>query len=263
MTLTEARKIVGSIGLTIGEAKKITGGLSFPSKLPGTSYGLSARDCKAGAELAKIPGSICSTCYALRDTMSWAKVQIAYARRLAAIADPRWSDAMIVLLTHLHAKPSIRIDLGEVGVRLQKATGRREARWRMNPMGFHRWHDSGDLQSVAHLEKIIEVCRRTPQIRHWLPTRELAMLRACRLAIPENLTIRVSATMIDGQPPAGWPGSTVHRNQPSAAAHRCPAPEQDHQCGACRACCTSRRPRCNRAPPAVRSARTPRAATPA
>ncbi len=68
------------------------------------------------------------------------------------------------------------------------------------PSGFHRWHDSGDLQSVEHLEKIIEVCRRTPQIQHWLPTRELAILRACRERIPANLTIRVSATMIDGLP---------------------------------------------------------------
>ena len=219
MTLTEAKQIVGSIG--------------FPSKMPGTSYGLSARDCKAGAELAKLPGSICSTCYAARDIMSWPNAQTAYARRLAAIADPRWVDAMVALLLHLHGRPKIRIDLGLRGVRLQRAGG---VRWRWNPTGYHRWHDSGDLQSVDHLEKIIEVCRRTPGIRHWLPTRELAMLRACPAPIPDNLTIRVSATMIDGVPPAGWPGSTVHRHDPPEGAHRCPAPEQGHECGSCRAC---------------------------
>ena len=218
MTLTEARRIVGSIG--------------FPSKMPGTSYGLPARDCKAGAELAKVPGSICSACYALKDVMSWSKAQTAYARRLAALAEPRWVDAMVRLLTHLHSVPERRIVLGLRGKKLFRIG----KRWRMNPMGHHRWHDSGDLQSVEHLEKIIDVCRLTPQIRHWLPTRELAMLRAFRGEIPPNLTVRVSATMIDGSPPAGWPGSTVHRARPPDDAHCCPAPQQDHQCGECRAC---------------------------
>lgn len=218
MTLTEARRIVGSIG--------------FPSKLPGTSYGLSAHDCLAGRELAKLPGSICGSCYALRDKMSWPNGQTAYARRLASLAAPRWAEAMVRLLEHLHAVPERRIDLGLRGKKLARVG----KRWRMNPMGFHRWQDSGDLQSVEHLEKILEVCRRTPQIKHWLPTRELAMLRACRMPIPDNLTIRVSATMIDGLPPAGWLGSTVHRTSPPTGAHECPAPKQDHQCGACRAC---------------------------
>jgi len=222
MNLTEARRIVGSIG--------------FPSKMPGTSYGLSAHDCKAGAELAKIPGSICSTCYALRDRASWSNAQTAYARRLAGTHAPRWADAMVRLLAHLHAKPLLRVDLGITGQRLRARGAPPEARWRMNQTGYHRWHDSGDLQSVEHLEKIIEVCRRTPQIRHWLPTRELAMLRASKTPIPDNLTIRVSATMIDGLPPPGWPGSTVHRDTPPPGAHRCPAPEQGHQCGTCRAC---------------------------
>lgn len=218
MTLTEARRIVGS--------------LSFPSKLPGTSYGLSARDCKAGGKLGTIPNSVCSSCYALRDKMTWPNVQTAYARRLAAISDPRWTDAMVRLLTHLHAAPFRRIDLGLRGRKL----AREGSRHRMNPMGFHRWHDSGDLQSVEHLEKIVEVCRRTPLIFHWLPTREVAMLRTFKGNVPANLTIRVSATMIDGMPPAGWPGSTVHRESPPSGAHRCPAPDQDHECRACRAC---------------------------
>lgn len=218
--------------MTLTEAKQIAGSIGFPSKMPGSSYGLSARDCKAGAELAKIPGSICSTCYALRDKMSWPNGQTAYARRLAAIIDPRWVEAMVRLLTHLHAVPARKIDLGLRGKKLARIG----QRWRMNPMGYHRWHDSGDIQSLEHFQKIIEVCQRTPAIRHWLPTREIAILRACREPIPENLTIRVSATMIDGLPPGQWLGSTVHRNEPAANAHCCPAPVQDHQCGSCRAC---------------------------
>lgn len=221
--------------LSLAAARRIVGSIGFPTKMPGTSYGLSAHNCVAGRELAKVPGSICSTCYALKDAMSWSNAQLAYHRRLVGIADPRWVPAMVRLLKHLHSGP-IKIDLGQVGCRRVKRTGNRAARWRYNEPGWHRWHDSGDLQSVEHLEKIIEVCRQTPDIRHWLPTRELAILRACAASIPPNLTIRVSATMIDGLPPVNWLGSTVHRERAPTSAYECPAPQQDHQCGKCRAC---------------------------
>ncbi len=221
MTLTEARKIIGSMG--------------FPSKMPGTSYGLPALACIAGGRLAVLPGSICASCYALgaRSQYQQPRAALGLEKRLHAITDQRWVGAMVRLLAHIHAQPQIRKDCGGQGVRRQKAGG---SRYMFSPSGFHRWHDSGDLQSVEHMEKIIEVCRRTPQIRHWLPTRELAILRSCREPIPANLTIRVSATMIDGLPPPGWPGSTVHRDRPRTGAHCCPAPQQGHQCGSCRAC---------------------------
>jgi hypothetical protein len=35
-----------------------------------------------------------------------------------------------------------------------------------------RWHDSGDVQDLKHLAKIFKVARLTPNIKHWLPTRE-------------------------------------------------------------------------------------------
>ena len=76
MNLTEAKRLIGSIG--------------YPSKLPGTSYGLSAHDCIAGKRLAALPGTVCSSCYALRDRASWSNAQKAYARRLKAISDPGW-----------------------------------------------------------------------------------------------------------------------------------------------------------------------------
>jgi hypothetical protein len=223
MTLTEAKRIIGSIG--------------FPSKMPGTSYGLSAHDCIAGKRLAALPGSVCASCYALRDRAAWSNAQKAYARRLAGTRNPRWVEAMALVLAHLHRKPWLRIDLGVTGPRLRARGAPPEARYRWNPTGFHRWHDSGDLQSVEHFAKIIEVCRQTPKIRHWLPTRESAIIRAYKGAIPGNLTIRVSATMIDGAAPPGWPrASTVHRDKPAAGAHECPAPRQEHMCGDCRAC---------------------------
>jgi hypothetical protein len=220
--------------MNLSQAKAIVGAIGFPSKMPGTSYGLPAKACIAGSALAKLPGSICSQCYALAGSAKYQmpRAMIGQERRLEAVARHDWVDAMVRLLLHLHLGP-IKVDLGIAGERLRRAGG---VRFRWNEPGFHRWHDSGDLQSVEHLEKIIEVCRRTPQIRHWLPTRELAMLRACKAPIPDNLTIRVSAAMIDGMAPMGWAASTVHTASPPVDAHECPAPRQGHMCGLCRAC---------------------------
>ena len=42
------------------EALKIIGGsLSKPSKMPGWSIGLPAKECKTGGKLQKVPGSVC------------------------------------------------------------------------------------------------------------------------------------------------------------------------------------------------------------
>ena len=164
---------------------------------------------------------------------SMGNAQKAMKRRLAGLSDPAWVDAMIFLLRQKHATPEFRIDLGLRAVRVGAQ------RWRMNVSGYHRWHDSGDLQGVWHLDKICEVAAATPRIRHWLATREAKMVRDYvdgGGAIPPNLTIRVSSTMIDRGPPGSWPlTSTVHdRSEPTG--HRCPAPTQNHECGSCRAC---------------------------
>ena len=40
--------------------------LSRTSKMPCESISLDARQCKTGSKLAKIPGSVCNGCYALK-----------------------------------------------------------------------------------------------------------------------------------------------------------------------------------------------------
>jgi hypothetical protein len=63
------------------------------------------------------------------------------------------------------------------------------------------------------------------------------MLRQFTGIKPPNLTIRVSATMIDGEPPADWYNtSTVHTVRARPEAYSCPASLQDHSCKNCRAC---------------------------
>ncbi len=184
------------------------GGLGYPSKMPGTSYGISAHACITGSKLAKIEGSVCHGCYALKGNYQYTSVQIAHANRLASIANPAWSTAMAFLINRSDSK-------------------------------YHRWHDSGDLQSVEHLIKIAAVCAMTPTVKHWLPTRELKIVQDYLNAggtIPSNLVIRVSATMIDGPATKAWPTTSGVHTEPTKDLRVCPAPTQNNQCGACRAC---------------------------
>ena len=183
------------------EARKIVGGLSTPGKMPCYSINLPATECKVGAKLARVPGTTCHGCYALKGRYRFKKTKEAMARRLAALTDPLWVQAMTTLIT-----------------------GHK----------YFRWHDSGDLQNVRHLKNIFEVCLRTPDTLHWLPTREAGFLIYWQFGekVPKNLIIRLSATKVNGPAPSWWPWtSTV-----STEGKTCPAPDQGGKCRSCRAC---------------------------
>ena len=182
------------------EARHITGGLSAPSKMPGPAFNLPAADCITGAKLVKVPGSVCAGCYALKGRYRFNNVQSALRRRAASMMHPDWIDAMVALISGHE---------------------------------YFRWHDSGDIQSVEHLKRIFEVCKRTPDTKHWMPTREARFLRLMDPdIIPSNLIIRMSSHMIDQGPVTFWPWtSTV-----SSSSKTCPAQDQGNKCRSCRAC---------------------------
>ena len=184
------------------EAIKITGGLSKPSKMSGPAHNLPAVACKTGAKLVKIPGSVCAGCYALKGRYRFKNVQDALSRRLQALQDPRWVDAMVTLI---------------------------------KGQDWFRWHDSGDIQSLKHLENIFEVCKRTPDTQHWMPTREAQFLKDIDPdKVPPNLIIRMSSHMINQGPVKQWPWTSTVSSQDSERT--CPAPEQGNSCQDCRAC---------------------------
>lgn len=99
--------------------------------------------------------------------------------------------------------------------------------------GVFRWHDSGDIQSREHLAKIILVAKETPNVKHWLPTKESRLIREMAEFIPSNLIIRLSGSMIDGNAPKYANTSTVTTNKDNAT---CRAFENDGKCGDCRKC---------------------------
>ena len=182
------------------EAWTLVGGLSKPSKMPGWSIGIPAKECKTGSKLRLIPDSVCNKCYALKGCYVFKVVQEAQYKRLRAIQHPDWVLAMATLINS--KKPDV-----------------------------FRWHDSGDVQDVQHLEKIFEVCKATPAKRHWMPTRE-AWIKDHMHKAPANLVVRFSSPMVDQGPVKSWANtSTV-----STKSRSCPAPDNNNECGSCRAC---------------------------
>ena len=158
--------------MKIKEAMEITGSLGYPSKMPGTSYGLSATKCITGGKLQQVEGSTCHKCYAMQGNYIYPSVMQAHEKRLAGIYNPAWPAAMARMLKAAHT-PSNRWSKG-MYLKWLDADG--QPVYRLPP--YHRWHDSGDLQSELHLAAICEVARLTPELEHWLPTRELAIVLA-------------------------------------------------------------------------------------
>ena len=205
--------MMANIFNSIKEAELAVGNLSRPSKMPSYAWSISARRCNVGSKLAKVKGSVCEGCYALKGRYMFSNTQDALERRYNAWDSDRakWVDAMIYIM---HNKQHI-----------------------VNA-GVFRFFDSGDIQGSAMLDDINTVAWASPTIRFWLPTKEYKLVKNYDKEIAPNLVIRVSAPTVD----KGFSGythiSTVYNkdNIDTAEGHICPSSKQDNQCGSCRAC---------------------------
>lgn len=202
------------IFLKKAEANAICGTLTNTSKMPCKSYSLPTEACKTGYKMAQIKGSICHSCYANKGFYKAYEKTVKPSQwaRLDSLTNPHWVDGMVNLIGN---------------------------------DSFFRWHDSGDLQGVDHLEKIARVAELTPNTRHWLPTREYGMVKqfiSKNGALPSNLIVRLSAMYPDKpvivplslQGVANVAVSNVHTGKPMGTA--CNAPENNGACGDCRLC---------------------------
>ena len=186
--------------MLVKEAVKITDSLTGTTKMPGKSYSLPAWACQTGAKLAKIPGTPCFGCYAMKNNyIRYPAIKKAQYRRLDAIKHPLWVDAMVAQIKR---------------------------------MKWFRWHDAGDVQSHEHMAKILEVARQTPDTKHWMPTQERPYLPAFK-DVPDNMIIRLSGSKVDGPASKAWThtSTVVTDGKPS-----CPSGKQGNKCLDCRAC---------------------------
>jgi len=207
-------KTIAIIPLNKLQAKLVAGSVTSTSKMPCNSYSLPTVACITGYKMSKIAGSICSTCYANKGNyVQYANnIEPAQHARLDSLVDPLWVSAMVAHIGN---------------------------------DSYFRWHDSGDLQGLWHLEKIAQVAELTPNCKHWLPTREYSMVKqyiAKHGQLPKNLVVRLSAMYVDKQVtiPASLQGvanvtvSNVHTVTP--IGFECQSPKQGGKCDDCRMC---------------------------
>ena len=191
--------------------------LSITSKLGCRSWSLQAFDTCPGARASDgTVAEVCEGCYARGGNYRFPAVKAVRERNRDDWQASDWTDRMV------------------------EAIG-------SDP--YFRWFDSGDAYALPLLRKIAEVIRRTPNTRHWLPTRMhkfpkfRPMLRV--IAAMPNAVVRVSH---DDVKRTGW---TVQRDPLAAGilqsaviadptvptnAAVCGAYERDGKCGECRVC---------------------------
>ena len=199
MTIKGIRAAVGSV-------------LSNTTKLPCSSFNLSAAHCITGSKLATVKNSVCEGCYAMSGFYKMYGHIERMKPKTALIQGAQWVKSMVQLITTQNK----------------------------GDKAYFRWHDSGDIQNVNHLRKIVEVCTLTSGVKHWLPTREYKFVKDYLKIygnFPAKLNVRLSAHMVDQLPP------NIQETTGSAVADRetpqglpCPAPTQKNKCMTCRAC---------------------------
>ena len=201
---------------SLKEAEASVGGLSAPSKMPSYAWSISAKRCDMGSKLAKIEGSVCNKCYALKGRYMFGNTQDALERRYNAWSNDRdtWTNAMIYIMNN--KKHIINT-------------------------GHFRWFDSGDIQGEAMLSDINTIAWSSPNIRFWLPTKEYKLVKEYTQNndIAPNLIIRVSNPNVNSNTLKGYDHiSSVYSKDmlENSDGYICPSSKQGNQCGECRAC---------------------------
>jgi hypothetical protein len=200
--------------MKIKELENRLGTLSVPSKMPSYSFSIPAQKCITGSKLRLKKNSTCSSCYALKGRYVFPNVKEALFNRLNkmnSLGFDQWTKLMTELIS------------------------------RKEKSGFFRWHDSGDLQSIDHLKAIVQIARNLPQVKFWLPSREVKIIKDYLKesgSIPDNLNIRISAFFIGSAlnpkelKKLNCTGSSVGFKN----SFNCPSSKQGNKCLDCRAC---------------------------
>ena len=215
--------------------------LSNPKKMPELAFNIPAQECKAGRHMVHVEGCICKDCYCLPEFNEDGSVNLhsskggryrfdpvqnaLYRRYNFAVFNPNFVPVMTYLIT--------------------KKIKRK-----------FRWFDSGDIQSEKMLDDICQICRNTPNVLHWLPTKEHKIVKRYIEAgnkIPDNLDLRLSALFKSNTsvrrvtklairlglntatvlPPDEW-----EKADHSITSFKCMSSKQGNKCLKCKACWT-------------------------
>ena len=107
---------------------------------------------------------------------------------------------------------------------------------------YFRWFDSGDMYALGLAEKMLEVMKRTPWVKHWLPTRmhkfpKFALVLQQMAALP-NVSVRFSSDSVTGEYTKKLHGSVIIPNPADVKKGMtlCEAYSHGGKCNGCRAC---------------------------
>lgn len=105
---------------------------------------------------------------------------------------------------------------------------------------YFRWFDSGDMYSIDLAEKIYQVMKLTPWVKHWLPTRMYKFTKyndvINRMMQLDNVVVRLSSDSVTGETINGITTSTIFSDTLPAGSFECKAYENSGKCNGCRAC---------------------------
>ena len=197
------------------------------SKIHGSTFSTDPKRCNVGQVLAKIEGSTCNKCYALKlakvypsAAKSWADNLDLFRASVANDTLPEWVEA--------------------IAFQIEKISQLKQKKGVSGAM-FHRWFTAGDIDSLEMLRAFVAVAHALPHIKFWLPTREKAIVNSFYNSLgqlPSNMVIRLSSAMVDAAPLAMPNTSTTHSKGTKNFGFACPAQTQGGNCGDCSTCWT-------------------------
>lgn len=190
--------------------------LSKPSKMPCLTWSLEARKTCPGSvdPITKKSIAVCDGCYA---SYGFYKMPDPIRIRVTNRRDwlrKEWVNEMIEAI--MAQKPD--------------AEGKR----------YFRWFDSGDVYHPHLAEKIYEVMKGTPKVKHWLPTRsyKVPKIRETleKMKLLRNVMVRYSSDSVNGEYESHHGSTVIPDHDFKIKAKKCDAYERDGKCGDCRAC---------------------------
>lgn len=183
--------------------------LSKPSKMPCKTWSLEARKTCPGSidPTTKQVLPVCAGCYALDGfyNMPDAKKVREFNREDWRRVD--WEDDMVTALVK------------------EK---------------YFRWFDSGDVYHPALAFKIYNIMKRTPHVKHWLPTKsynieKIRVILDMMKQLP-NVSVRFSSPSMTGEFTETHGSTVIPYAEDATTATVCGAYTRNGKCGDCRAC---------------------------
>ena len=188
--------------------------LSKTSKMPCKSFALPAmKTCLGAINSDGKVKDVCRGCYAMKGSYQWRPAKALRENNRLSVSN------------ELHSFASDMLKL------LKKEKN-----------NYFRWFDSGDVFDNDFLYEIYKVCKQTPDINHWIPTKAREILDNAtweKLEALDNVKVRYSSDAINGEYNSLHGSTAIHSNQKydDNKVFKCPVDyDQIKKCGNCRAC---------------------------